>query len=206
MSVVRVRRRLVAVLLGLVGVVALVLAGPAPATAGAGPRTVAVRTADNPTAGAYYACHKTDLLDGTYTQLVHWFHCKHLPFETVYATDPTASAADPAAAAGPPCYWYAARFAKICYPGTHPTVLCMRWFAGDYYSDNCGPVEYYNRTHLNDGVNWLHGVGGAAKACAVGAVGPGVSGLIVRLAGGGWLGFFAGTVGGCLGGVLRYAW
>jgi hypothetical protein len=164
-------------------------------------------------------CAKIGKFTGSKAHMERWLRCKHVPFTVVHVPAPTMTlAVVQPDSGGPSCEWLASStdgigeakhsVVKACYSKGVPHLICSKWFAGSFYPYHCGPLQAYSRSHAKSLWEWIkdHYPFKAALACGHGEVTGIIAGVIVGLAGGGWLDLAAGTVGGCVGGVINYYW
>lgn len=134
-----------------------------------------------------------------------WLRCEGIPYTVIHAYGGglQPAAVDEPAAGGPSCEWLAQNSVKVCYhTGGIPTLLCMKYFAGLYYSHHCGPAEAFSKDTTEGLIHYLksHFTWHLAKACALGAISGVGRTWWISLAFGppGWVFYAMQATGGCV--------
>lgn len=159
---------------------------------------------------------------GDGAHLRNYLNCNDIPFtvvDSVGGMAPTAPSSArrlvPQLTGGPSCQWTQYHVQKVCFHGdpvTHKSVgvlICSKYYADGTTSwpYHCGPLDHYTTDNGWSLWHWIsRNVGGALLPCLHAALPGAFGGIIVRLAGGGWIAFIAGAGGGCMGGAVNARW
>jgi hypothetical protein len=156
------------------------------------------------------ACASTDKFSGSIATMEAFMACSHIPYRVYTNTGTTATPQAVPMAGGPSCQWQSKNVVEICsVNGGQKYIVCVQYFAGNYYPYHCGPGTAYSLTHaqgLWDAVKALF-TSHNAQACVRGAIAPAGVGAIFKSAGSlTGIGIIIGTAIGCVGGIIAFNW